>query len=188
MALFSFPSRHNQISRRSARRAQVREFGSGASIQQLGDLLLQLEAYQSDSNNKYITRESQVDETLRKYRGLAVKGNILLPNILETRAAFTAGRGLSTNWEGEAEQQFIKQFFLVNKIKLAFIRQLARERAFEGQVLLVLQPHADKSPACGSSPGGTRAMKSSRQPMITRRLSASSVLASTKSDRSAARS
>ena len=87
-----------------------------------------------------------MDETVRKYRGQAVKGNILLPNILETRAAFTAGRGLSTNWEGEAEQQFIKQFFLVNKIKLSFIRQLARERAFEGQVLLVLQPHADRIP------------------------------------------
>lgn len=129
----------------NARAARLREFGSGA-IQQLGDLLLQLEAYQSDSNNKYITREMQVSETLRKYRGQAVKGNILLGNILETRSAFTAGRGLSTNWEGVAEQEFIRQFFQVNRIKLAFIRQLARERGFEGQVLLVLQPHADRVP------------------------------------------
>ena len=110
------------------------------------DLLLKIEAYESNSNNKYITRESQVDETLRKYRGQAVKGNILLRNILETRSAFTAGRGLSTNWEGEAEQQFIAEFFRVNKIKLSFIRQLARERGIEGQVLLVLQPHEDRMP------------------------------------------
>jgi hypothetical protein len=129
----------------NARATRLREFGSG-SIQQLGDLLLQLEAFQSDSNNKYVTREMQVDETLRKYRGQAVKGNILLGNILETRSAFTAGRGLNYVWEGEAEQQFIQQFFAVNKIKLAFIRQLARERGFEGQVLLVLQPHADRVP------------------------------------------
>ena len=124
----------------------LREFGSGASITQLGDLLLQLEAYQTDSNNKYVTREMQVSETLRKYRGQAAKGNILLRNILETRSAFTAGRGLSTTWEGEAEQAFIQQFFQVNKIKLGYIRQLSRERGFEGQVLLVLQPHADLIP------------------------------------------
>lgn len=134
----------NKSSRRARRRVQ--EFGSGASIQQLGDLLIQLEAYQSEANNKYVTRESQVDETLRKYRGQAVKGNVLLGNILETRSAFTAGRGLSTIWDGQAEQDFIKQFFQVNKIKLSYIRQLSRERAFEGQVLLVLQPHADKVP------------------------------------------
>ncbi len=130
---------------------RLREFGtiaigSGVSMQHLGDLLLQLEAYQSDSNNKYLTKEMQVSETLLKYRGRAAKGNVLLRNILETRSAFTAGRGLSTDWQGEAERDFIKAFFKVNKIKLSYIRQLARERGFEGQVLLVLQPHADKIP------------------------------------------
>lgn len=134
------------IKRQKAQR--VREFGvvGGASIRNLGDLLLRIEALAGASNSVYLTREVQIDETLRKYRGQASKGNILLRNILETRSAFTAGRGLSTNWEGEAEQQFIKQFFQVNRIKLSYIRQLSRERGFEGQVLLVLQPHADKIP------------------------------------------
>jgi hypothetical protein len=131
------------IKRQSKR---LREFGPGVSIQHLGDLLLQLEAYQSDSNNKYITREMQVTEAVRKYRGMAAKGNVLTRNLVETRSTFTAGRGLSVDWEGEAEKAFIAEFQRVNRLKLSYVRQLARERSFEGQVLLVLQPHADGVP------------------------------------------
>ena len=113
----------------------------------LGDFVLQYEALIGNSYaNKYITREQQVAETDRKYRGQSQKGNLLIRNILETRAAFTVGRGLSINWEGSAEQEFIKTFTARNRLNLAELKRLGRERCFEGQVLLALNPTTDGIP------------------------------------------
>ncbi len=127
------------------RRAQVREMDN--SIQYVGDLILQIEALQGTSTfNRYVTREAQVDETIRKYRGIATKGNILVRNILNTRRAFTSGRGLGVLWKGGDEKQFINKFFQVNGLNLSYLRQLGLERSFEGQVLLTLNQHADGVP------------------------------------------
>ena len=126
-------------------RQSVREFGG---IQYVGDLILQLEALQggATSPNRYVTRDAQIDETIRKYRGQAAKGNLLVRNILNTRAAFTSGRGLNLVDYGEPERRFIDTFFLKNRANLAYLRRLARERCYEGQVLLALNPDADNVP------------------------------------------
>lgn len=126
-------------------RKRVREMDN--SIQYVGDLILQVEALQGTSTfNRYVTREAQVDETIRKYRGQATKGNILVRNILNTRRAFTTGRGLNVLWKGSSEKAFVAEFFKKNRINLGYLRQLGLERSFEGQVLLMLNPHADGIP------------------------------------------
>ncbi|MEW6212885.1 MAG: hypothetical protein AB1631_31465 [Acidobacteriota bacterium] len=126
----------------SRRRARVREFG----IQSVGDLLLQLEsAINSSSTNRYISRAQQAAETIRKYRGQATKGNLLTKNIINTRAAFTVGRGLGYIGP-EAESAFVSEFFKANRINLAYLQQLARERCFEGQALLILSEAEDRIP------------------------------------------
>ncbi len=142
---FSYTSKRPERGRSLRRKAQ--EFGEHGGIEYLGDLILQIEALQGTSSNRYLTREMQVDETIRKYRGQAAKGNILLRNILEARTAWTIGKGLNhTGWVGEAETGFIKEFFAVNRFNMAYLRRLGRERCFEGQVLLVLNPGEDHIP------------------------------------------
>ena len=93
-------------------RRQVNEMVSnGTRLMSMGEVLLAYEALLGNSYaNKYITKEQQVRETGLKYRGEAPKGNLLVRNILETRTAFTVRRGLSINWEGKAEQEFIAGF------------------------------------------------------------------------------
>jgi hypothetical protein len=127
------------------RPVQVREFGG---IQSVGSLLLQLEALLGNTtSNNYVSRATQAAETIRKYRGQAVKGNLLVKNIVNTRSAFTVGRGLS--YVGpDNEKQFVQAFWKANKIDLSYMQQLARERCFEGQVLLTLRPGADGMPQC----------------------------------------
>lgn len=98
---FSFSTHQSKPKqRRSARRAQVREFGGKMlGIEYLSDLIIQLEALQGASVNRYLTKRDQVQETVRKYKGQAAKGNLLVRNVLETRAAFTVGKGMSvTGW------------------------------------------------------------------------------------------
>lgn len=147
---FSFSSHQAKPKqRKSARRAQVREFGGKMlGIEYLSDLLIQLEALQGASVNRYLTKRDQVQETVRKYKGQAAKGNLLVRNVLETRAAFTVGKGMSvTGWEdGSAERSFVNDFFRRNRVSLAFLRELGRERCFEGQVLLALVPGVDGVP------------------------------------------
>ncbi|MEW6129591.1 MAG: hypothetical protein AB1757_21300 [Acidobacteriota bacterium] len=124
------------------RRERVREFG----IQSLGSVLLELEQFRGNSNaNKYLSRASQAAETIRKYRGQAVLGNQLVKNIINTRSAFTVGRGLNFVG-GEAEKEFVKKFFEVNRLGLGYLQHLARERCFEGQILLALLPSTDNIP------------------------------------------
>jgi hypothetical protein len=126
------------------RRASVREFGG---VQSVGSLLLQLEALLGNSStNLYVSRGAQAAETIRKYRGQAVKGNLLVKNIINTRSAFTVGRGLNYSGGGTAEQDFVKEFLRVNGIGLSYLQQLARERCFEGQCLLTLRPGAKHIP------------------------------------------
>jgi hypothetical protein len=121
--------------KRQLKRAPVREF----HYVNVPDMILELDRlHNSSATNSYVSREVQVSESIRKYRGMAVKGNLLTRNIIETRTAFTAGRGLNVRWEGEAENKFIKEFLRVNKLNLGELRDLARERCFEGQVLLAL--------------------------------------------------
>ena len=124
------------------RRAIVREF----AIQSVGDILLQLEAaLGGSSTNRYYSRESQAAESIRKYRGQAVKGNLLVKNIINTRSAFTVGRGFSYIGPDDA-REFVSEFFRVNGLNLAFLHQLARERCFEGQCLLTLRPGMNNIP------------------------------------------
>jgi hypothetical protein len=125
------------------RRAAVREFNG---VQSVGSLLLQLEALLGNaSTNNYTSRASQAAETIRKYRGQAIKGNLLVKNIINTRSAFTVGRGLS--YVGpDNEKKFVEDFLRANKIDLSYMQQLARERCFEGQVLLTLRPGVDPLP------------------------------------------
>lgn len=126
------------------RRATVREFGG---VQSVGSLLLQLEALLGNSStNLYVSRGAQAAETIRKYRGVSPKGNLLVKNILNTRSAFTVGRGLNYTGGGTAEQDFVKEFLRVNGIGLSYLQQLARERCFEGQCLLTLRPGAKNIP------------------------------------------
>lgn len=129
----------------AAARRRVNEFGG---IQYVGDLILQLEALLggAPSPNRYVTRAAQIDETIRKYKGQAAKGNLLVRNIVNTRAAFTSGRGLSLLDYGDAERRFIDAFFAKNRANRAFLRRLARERCYEGQVLLALNPDVDSIP------------------------------------------
>lgn len=141
----SFRSHNSRSSRQ-----RIREFGGErAGIQYVGDLIIELESLRGGASNRYISRREQVAESVRKYRGLAAKGCLLTKNILNTRSAFIVGRGLSvTGWaEDSAEAQFIKEFQRRNRFNLAYLRQLGRERCFEGQVLLGLQPSADGVPA-----------------------------------------
>lgn len=138
------------FTRSSSPRRRVREFGGqGASIEYLSDLIIQLEALQGNATSRYLHRREQVGETIRKYKGQAAKGNKLLRNILETRSAFTVGRGLSvTGWlDGSPEKQFVDAFRRRNRFNLAYLRSLGRERCFEGQVLLVLLAQSDGIPA-----------------------------------------
>ena len=127
------------------RRAAVREFGG---VQSVGSLILQLEALLGNASaNLYTSRAAQAAETIRKYRGQAVKGNLLVKNIINTRSAFTVGRGLS--YVGpDNEKRFVAAFLKANKIDLSYMQQLARERCFEGQVLLTLRPGEGGMPQC----------------------------------------
>jgi hypothetical protein len=127
------------------RRAAVREFGG---VQSVGSLLQQIEALLGNvSSNNYTSRAAQAAETIRKYRGQATKGNLLVKNIINTRSAFTVGRGLS--YVGpDNEKEFVQAFWKANRVDLSYMQQLARERCFEGQVLLTLRPGADGMPQC----------------------------------------
>lgn len=116
----------------------------------LGDLLLQLEALQSpNSTNAYITHEQQALETARKIKGQSLRGNLLTKNIINTRTAFTCGRGLTISGWGENEsdeRRFISAFVQANNLSLAQFRRFGRERCIEGQCLFVLNPHEDGIP------------------------------------------
>ncbi len=139
------------IRRPSNRRARgrVSEYQiSGPGIQSVGDLILQLEALtNSSSTNRYVSRASIVAESIRKFQGIAIKGNLLTKNILNTRAAFTAGRGLLYKGDPKSDEgKFAAEFFRRNKFDLAYFRNLTRERCFEGQALLTLNPSGDGVP------------------------------------------
>lgn len=131
-----------------ASRKQVNEMiSSNVKLASLGDFLLAYDSLLGNSYaNKYITKEQQVRETNLKYRGESPKGNLLIRQVLETRAAYTVGRGLSIEWEGADEQKFVNEFTRRNRINLAKLKSLGRERCFEGQVLLALNPTADGIP------------------------------------------
>ncbi|HET9531176.1 MAG TPA: hypothetical protein VFQ92_12540 [Blastocatellia bacterium] len=131
-------------------RGRTEEFAyRGRGIGSVADLILQLEALlSSSSTNRYVDRATQVAESVRKYQGRAIKGNLLTKNVINTRAAFTAARGLVYAGDpGSPEAQFAKAFFKRNRLDLGFLRSITRERCFEGQVLLTLNSGAGGVPS-----------------------------------------
>lgn len=96
--------------------------------------------------NPYRSRETLVAALVEKYKGYSDWGNQLVQRIVDTRAAFALGKGVSAQPTGdgaEAELEFIEKFIADNELGGQFAQQLAVEKELEGQVLVKIDPKYD---------------------------------------------
>jgi hypothetical protein len=118
--------------------------GSKISEMQV-DLDVVLSASRLVGSNRYTERAAIIGEIIRKYRGVAERGNQLVGRIIDTRAAFALGAGIGCQQRKEvesgdchAELDFIRRFLELNGLDGGTAQQLSREKEFEGQLCLVL--------------------------------------------------
>jgi len=94
--------------------------------------------------NPYRDRATLIAEIVRKYHGYSESGSQLIQRIVDTRAAFSLGRGIRARATDELdtspELTFINEFLSSSGLRGQFAQQLAVEKELEGQVLLRLDP------------------------------------------------
>lgn len=107
------------------------------------------------TGNPYQQYSRQVAETSRKFESRAKWGNQPTRTIIELRAAFIVGGGISAQWADNAntegpELDYIKEFMRLNRLDAGLHLDWAKESQIEGKFLARLMPSAegDRQIAC----------------------------------------
>ena len=92
----------------------------------------------------YVTYDEQVEALSKKYNGEAEWGNVIVENIINIRAAFSVGDGISpyikdeTGDRGQKELAYIEQFIVDNDLDEEVPLDWARDAEIEGKALIRL--------------------------------------------------
>ncbi len=106
--------------------------------------------------SQYRTYESQVNELAKKYAGTADWGSLVMKNIIDVRAAFITGTGVTAKvregFGGDAkrELEFIRRFCRMNGIDGKKPQLWGTEAEIEGKVLLRIIPIFDPLDGLGN--------------------------------------
>ena len=91
--------------------------------------------------NAYVNYGTAVKELARKYEGTATWGVFPTTNLVDIRAAFIIGQGVSVypvdklKSKAEKEMEFVKAFFDYNDIDREMAQEFAKEAEIEGRFL-----------------------------------------------------
>lgn len=116
----------------------------------IGVVLSDIENYQSlfKTANKYNTRQLQVTETIKKYKGIANFGNQILQRLINLRVAFSVPNRLfliknpitkATDTQIKETKEYLNLFLSFNKLDTSLPRDLTKQSELEGQVLIRLK-------------------------------------------------
>ncbi len=140
--MFDFIRRPNEI-------AKLKELVTHQS-KQMGILLESIESYhihEHQTDYPYRTRESMVNECIKKYSGTAEKGNLMLQRLINLRVAFSVPNRLFliaddiTSYPESAidnAKDFLNAFMSFNNLDSSLPRDLSKEAELEGQVAVRL--------------------------------------------------
>lgn len=113
------------------------------------DILTLREVISKYKGNDYQDYDRAVDEISKKYNGTADWGVITTGAIIDLRAAFILGDGVSvthtTDTEAEAERElkWVTDFFTYNGLDAEMAQEIAKEAEIEGKVALRLSYDAE---------------------------------------------
>lgn len=93
-----------------------------------------------DKNN-FASYEAQVDGLYEMYKAESTYGAELAGGIVDTRAAFIAGEGLSIISDNEAQQKYIDDFIEKNKLNGSRLMAMVTTGELEGCDLITLKPY-----------------------------------------------
>jgi hypothetical protein len=102
--------------------------------------------------NEYLTYQSQVNETYRKYNNESEWGNTQIRTIVDTRTAFIAGEGVAVQCEDEQLSKFFSDFLDSCKLSGSKFLEAVRGSEMTGRALLLLSPVLGDFPACSRIP------------------------------------
>jgi len=117
---------------------------------QMGVLLESIASYHMNTYEKdypYRTRESMVNECIRKYSGTANKGNMIFQRLVNLRVAFSVPNRLfligddTTDYPESAienAKDYLNAFMAFNNLDSSLPRDLSKEAELEGQVAVRL--------------------------------------------------
>lgn len=111
------------------------------------DILTILDKTTTYQGNKYNTYPSAVSEIDRKYRGVADWGVLQTGNIIDLRAAFIIGEGISIIKkvdEADKEHEWAERFLQYNDLDEEVAQEFAKEAEIEGKIALKLALEEDK--------------------------------------------
>ena len=111
------------------------------------NILSMTDAAASYKGNAYPSYAEAVAEIDRKYRGVADWGVVQTGNIIDLRAAFTIGDGItvSAKEEGaELELEWMERFLEYNDLDREVAQEFAKEAEIEGKIALKLALEKDK--------------------------------------------
>lgn len=102
--------------------------------------------------NEYLTYQSQVKETYRKYNNESDWGNSQIRTIVDTRTAFIAGEGISVQCEDEQLSKFFSDFLDSCKLSGSKFLEAVLGAEMTGKVLFLLSPVLGDFPTCSRIP------------------------------------
>jgi len=112
------------------------------------DILSITEGSTSYRGNKYNTYGSAISEIDSKYRGVADWGVLQTGNIIDLRAAFIIGEGITIVKkvpDANKEQEWAEQFLEYNDLDEEVAQEFAKEAEIEGKIALKLALEANKA-------------------------------------------
>jgi hypothetical protein len=130
-----------------ANNAELRE-GYEKLSKQVGIILSDITVYrtaQQTTDNPYNSRQTQVQELLKKYRGTAAKGNLLAQRLVNLRVAFSVPNRLllvknplvdATEEEVKKVKEFLEDFMKHNGLDGALPREISKEGELQGAVVI----------------------------------------------------
>lgn len=122
-------------------RIQAQEEGARTTFDILTTLVAQQRTGDKEINkNNFFSYDSQVNETYRMYDAISDYGGELLRGIVDTRAAFIAGEGISVYAEKKATEKYIRKFFELNQLYGSRLISMIQTGEMEGKDLVILQP------------------------------------------------
>lgn len=98
------------------------------------------------TSNAYLTYDTQVDETFRKYNGRSEYGNSCVRTIIDTRTSFIAGEGLSVFSNDENSLNWIYKFLRINKLNGSIFYKIVMETEMTGVSILILEAKPTEIP------------------------------------------
>ena len=113
------------------------------------NILSLLDATTGYKSNSYPTYESAVVEINRKYKGTADWGTLQTGSIIDLRAAFIIGDGITISEKelGEKpsmELEWVENFLKYNDLDREVVQEFAKEAEIEGKIALKLALEEDK--------------------------------------------